>query len=178
MEEIYIFDIDGCVLPPIFSNFIGKHSSREKLVVDIEKNGYKIPLFPEFLTFYEKKCKNARSVIFITGRKENEFGNLTQSQLKPLEHIKSYKVIYYPEEKEHRAQEYYDWKVDQINKILKAEIEKKKFDINQNSNLKVKIYDDMVKYFPRLKKKAKLLELELELFKIKGKKSWIPLLKN
>jgi hypothetical protein len=178
MEGIYIFDLDGCVMPPIFSNFVDPHKSRHKLVNYVERNGYKITLFSSFLKFYEQYCKSAQSVVFITGRKKSEFGKLTESQLKPLIDFKPYEVIYYPEEKENRAQDYFDWKVGQINEILKHWKEDEVSYKNPNKILKAKIYDDLIEYFPRIKKIAKNLNLKLELFKIKGEKSWHPLLKS
>jgi hypothetical protein len=175
MEEIYIFDLDGCVMPPIFSNFVDRRKSRDKLVDYVEKNGYKVSLFSSFLRFYEKHCRNAKSIIFITGRKKSEFGKLTDSQLNPLTTIKSYNIIYYPEEKVNRAQEYFDWKTEEIEQILKREIENS---LNYKENFKVKIFDDLVKHFPRLKKIAKNLDLRVAFFKIKGEKSWTSLIRN
>jgi len=172
MKEIYILDIDGCVMSPIFSNFVNKNGSRKKIVEDVEKNGYKIELFTEFIAFYKKYCKNAEAVIFLTGRKESEFGKLTESQLNSLFVIMDFTVIYYPEEKENRADEYYDWKVDQIHKIIKVNINGKLLNRECKNNLNIKLYDDLIKYFPEIEKIAKELELKIHLFKIDGNESW------
>ena len=100
---------------------------------------------------------------------------LTDSQLNPLTTIKSYNIIYYPEEKVNRAQEYFDWKTEEIEQILKREIENS---LNYKENFKVKIFDDLVKHFPILKKIAKNLDLRVAFFKIKGEKSWTSLIRN
>ena len=172
MKEIYIFDIDGCVTPPIFSNFVKKNGSRKKLVEDVEKNGYKIALFPEFIYFYEKFCTNADMVIFLTGRKESEFGKLTETQLNSLNMIKRFEVIYYPEEKQNIAKEYFDWKVERIYEILNETINHDHAGRDFKTNINIKLYDDLVDYFPDIEKIAKELELKILLFKIEGNESW------
>ena len=84
-EEIYIFDIDGCIMPPIISNFNGDNDkSGEKTVNEIINNGSKIKLYNEFVKYYKNNCRKAESVVFITGRKKREFGELTKNHLKPL----------------------------------------------------------------------------------------------
>ena len=51
-EEIYIFDIDGCIMPPIISNFNDDDKSREKTVNEIVNNRSKIKLYTEFVKYY------------------------------------------------------------------------------------------------------------------------------
>ena len=176
MREIYIFDIDGCVIPPIFSNFIDENAPRERVVKFVEENGYKFELFPAFITFYKKNCKAAESVIFLTGRKKSEFGKLTESQLSSLTEIKSFRIIYYPEEKQNIAREYFKWKPKQIQKILKGIIGDHHFNKESRELLAIKVFDDLTKYYPKVEKIAKKLKLDIQLFKIEGKESWVSLL--
>ena len=102
-EDIYIFDIDGCIMPAIISNSEDNNHSREKTVKDSINNGQKIKLYPDFINYYKKNCERAKSIFFITGRKKSEFGSLTEVQLKPLNKIQRYQIIYYPEGKGHPA---------------------------------------------------------------------------
>ena len=67
MRDVYIFDIDGCIMPPIFSNFNSK-ATRDNIVKEAIKNGNGVKLYSDFVKFYEKNCVQAESVYFITGR--------------------------------------------------------------------------------------------------------------
>ena len=51
MNEVYIFDIDGCIMPPIISNFDENGEPREKLVNEAKNIGRKIKLFSNFIYF-------------------------------------------------------------------------------------------------------------------------------
>ena len=164
-------------MPPIFSNFVNENDPREKIVKYVEENGYKFELFPEFIVFYENKCKAAESVIFLTGRKKSEFSKLTDSQLSLLKGIKSFKVIYYPEEKQNIAKEYFDWKPKQIHRIIKESFKNHQFDNDYRKSLCIKVFDDLTEYYPKVENIAKELDLAIELFTIEGRESWASLLK-
>ncbi len=69
MREVYIFDIDGCVMSPIFSDFTNDET-REKIVGDAVHNGNGLKLFPDFVKYYKKYCIQGESIFFITGRKK------------------------------------------------------------------------------------------------------------
>lgn len=176
MKDIYIFDIDGCVMPPIFSNFVNKNDPRERIVKFVEENGHKFELYPEFIAFYEKNCRAVELVIFLTGRKKSEFGKLTESQLSLVNGIKNFKIIYFPEGKTNKEKEYYDWKVEQIHKIIKERINNNLFKKNYKKALSIKIFDDLINYFPQIENIAGELQLEIELYKIEGRESWLSLL--
>lgn len=81
-KEIYIFDIDGCIMPPIISNFGENAEIREKTINEAIRNGHKVKLFPDFINYYKKSCKQAELMVFITGRKHSEIGKLTENLFK------------------------------------------------------------------------------------------------
>jgi len=170
-EEIYIFDIDGCIMPPIISNFNDDdNKSREKTVNEIVDNGSKIKLYTDFVEYYIKNCRKADSVVFITGRKKSEFGKLTESQLKPLNNIKRYRIIYYPERKTHEPSEYFEWKVKKIQEIIN--MNGKNQDIDYNKRIFFKIFDDMGEYFLMLKEFSEKFRLKVKLFLINEGEGW------
>ena len=169
-EEIYIFDIDGCIMPPIISNFDDNNNSREETVKESVSNGQKMELFPEFIKFYQNHCERAKLVIFITGRKKSEFGDLTEFHLKPFDGLKRYKIIYYPEGKPHNSDEYFEWKIKEIQKILNIN-EKNQFN-EYNNSVSFKIFDDMDDYFPKIKDLSKKFGINIQLYLIKGENSW------
>jgi len=117
-EYMYIFDIDGCIMPAIISNSDDNNHTRKKIVKESINKGQKIKLYPDFINYYKKHCERAKLVVFITGRKKSEFGSLTEVQLKPLNKIQRYQIIYYPEGKGHKLDEYFEWKVKKIEEIL------------------------------------------------------------
>ena len=169
-EEIYIFDIDGCIMPPIISNFDDDDKSREKTVNEILKNGSKIKLYTDFIKYYKKNCIKAESVVFITGRKKSEFGKLTESHLKPLNKIKRYQIIYYPERKPLESDVYFEWKVKKIQEIIN--MNGKNQDIDYNKRIFFKIFDDMDEYFLMLKKFSEKFRLKAKLFLINEGEGW------
>ncbi len=175
-EEIYIFDIDDCIMPAIISNSEDNNHSREQTVKESISNGHKIKLYPDFINYYKQHCERAKLVFFITGRKKSEFGSLTEFQLKPLDRIKRYQIIYYPEGKGHQTDEYFEWKIKKIEEILENNA---KYQLNKSNNdkndLSVKIFDDMNDYFSKVEDLAKKFEIKIKFHLIKGEKSWIKL---
>jgi hypothetical protein len=137
--------------------------TRKTVVREANHNGNGIKLFPDFIRYYEKYCVNAESIYFITGRKESEFGELTENQLQPLTKLKKFEIIFYPESKRHEIQEYFNWKVKEIKGIIEKPPKK---------SLVFHIFDDMDDYFPRLMKLKEKWNIQLNLTLIENEKSW------
>jgi len=175
MKDVYIFDIDGCVMHPIFSNFTNDET-REKIVGDAVHNGNSIKLFPDFVKYYNEYCVQAESIYFITGRKESEFGKLTNIHLRPLADIKPFKVIYYPEAKPHKIRKYFKWKAKRIKAIIKNTNYKKDFNIPTKENFTFNIFDDMNEYFSKIRKFGDKRNIQIHLTMIKRENSWNKLL--
>jgi len=171
MREVYIFDIDGCIMPPIFSNF-NSNESRKDIVKEVIKNGNNVNLYPAFIKFYEKHCIQAESVFFITGRKNSEFGKLTENQLHPLAKTKPFQVIYYPEGKPHEIQEYFAWKVKKIKEIIKDAIKSNSFSENSKENVKFNTFDDMNDYFPKIRDFEDKYSVQIHLTLIDNQNNW------
>ncbi len=169
-REIYIFDIDGCIMPPIVSNFDDNDNSREDFVNEIVDNGSKIKLYTDFIKYYKKNCRKAESVVFITGRKKSEFGKLTTSQLKPLDHIRIYQIIYYPEGKQHKSNEYFEWKIKNIQELINTNGKNQYKDYSKK--LFFKIFDDMDEYFPKIKQLSEIFGVKVKFYSINGENSW------
>ncbi|MHA1294694.1 MAG: hypothetical protein ACTSQJ_18815 [Promethearchaeota archaeon] len=172
MKEIYIIDIDGSIMPALFSNIDENRESRDKIIKKILEKGNGIFLFPEFIEFYEKCCKHAEAVIFITGRQESEFGELTELQLKPLKNIKDFQIIYYPEQKTYKANEYFNWKIKKIQEIFNGKIIKDNNLRIVNNDTIFRIFDDMDDYFPKLKEIVDKLNLNAVLISISDSNTW------
>lgn len=176
MREIYIFDIDGCVMPPIFTNF-NNNESRKKIIEDVIQNGNDLKLFPSFIEFYKRQCLLAESIYFITGRKSSEFGKLTESQLQILKAVKDFHVIYYPERKEHKIRIYFAWKVKEIRNIIKKSIKNYNLRRKIEEEVKFYIFDDMNEYFPKIKKIGNKWNIKIQLTMIESENDWNHLLK-
>jgi len=169
-EDIYIFDIDGCVMPPIISDFNDNHTSRKETIKEVINNGHTIKLYPDFIKYYKRNCKRSESVIFITGRKKSEFGKLTESQLKPLNKIKRYQIIFYPERNPHESDVYFEWKIKKVQELIDNN---GKNQIKDYSKLhSFKIFDDMDDYFPKIKELSEIFGVRIKLYLINGKNSW------
>ena len=172
MKEIFIFDMDGCVLPSMFPNIHDNGRSREELIKKVLENGDRTRLFPEFIDFYETHCKTAKSIYFMTGRQKSDLGELTATQLSPLKAIKPFQIIFYPESKSHAEKEYFDWKVARMGEIFKKYINADLGDANSKTNYSFKIFDDMPDYFPRVKEMARNQGLNITLRATKGPGDW------
>ena len=176
MKEVYIFDIDGCVMPPIFSDF-KIYESRENTIKKIVDNTNNIKLFPDFIRFYDKYCKNAEMIFFITGRKGSEFGKLTENQLESLSNIRNFQIIYYPEKKSHKIRKYFSWKVKKIREIIKNAANSKTFKDDDEKIIKFNIFDDMDGYFSIIEDYATHYGVQAHLSLIENDKSWNYLLR-
>ncbi len=175
MREVYIFDIDGCVMSPIFPD-TNNEETRESIVGVSVHNGNGIKLFPNFVKYYEKYCVQAESIFFITGRKKSEFGRLTDNHLRPLVDIKPFKVIYYPEAKPHKIRKYFNWKAKRIKAIIKSTNNKKYFNISTKENFRFNIFDDMNEYFSKIRKLRDKRDIQIHLTMIENENSWNQLL--
>ena len=161
-------------MPAIISNSDENNHSREETVKESISNSHKIKLYPDFINYYKKHCQRAKSVVFITGRKKSEFGSLTEVQLKPVNKIQRYQIIYYPEGKGHKPDEYFEWKVKKIEEILDSNTKDQSNKSNNDKNdVFVKLFDDMNDYFSEVKDLAKKVEIKIKFHLIKGEKSWI-----
>ena len=171
MRDVYIFDIDGCIMPPIFSNFNGDES-RKNIVKKAITNGNNIALFPGFIKFYEKYCNNAESIFFITGRKSSEFGELTENQLKSLSDGNKFHIIYYPEKKPHKIKKYFSWKVKKIKEIIRSTVKTKNLRYSSDKSIKFKIFDDMNDYFTKIIDFIETIGVQIQLSLIDNENSW------
>jgi len=118
MADIYIFDIDGCIMPNLFQNFTEESDNTDTLNNDIKKELARLRMFPEFIEFYRRNCIKSLAVFFITGRKRKEYGKVTEKQLSPLRKFKPYSLKYYPDDKSHIKQDYFLWKFEMITTII------------------------------------------------------------
>ena len=171
MREVYIFDIDGCVMSPIFPE-TNNEKTREKIVGDAVHNGNGIKLFPDFVKYYKKHCVQAESIFFITGRKKREFGRLTKNHLCPLVDIKPFRVIYYPEAKPQKIRKYLSWKAKKIKAIIKSTNNKKNFNISKKENFKFNIFDDKNNYFSKISKIRNKQDIQIHLTLIESENNW------
>lgn len=171
MREVYIFDIDGCIMSPIFSNF-NSNQSRKKIVNNVIKNGNNVNLYPGFIKYCEMYCIQAESVFFITGRKESEFGKLTENQLQSLATTKTFQIKYYPEGKSHKILKYFTWKVKKINEVIKNTIKNKRLNEGSKENVKFNIFDDMNDYFLKIRKLEDKWHIQINLTLIENENSW------
>ncbi len=171
MREIYIFDIDGCVMPPIFSNF-NSNESRKIIVKEVLKNGNKVNSYPAFIKFFEKYCIQAELVFFITGRKKSEFGTLTENQLQSLANIKPFQTIYYPEGKSHKIKKYFTWKAKKIKDIIKNTIKNKRFNESSKEKINFNIFDDRNEFFPEIREFKDKYCVNIRLTLIDKENSW------
>ena len=171
MREVYIFDIDGCIMTPIFPES-NNEETREKIVGDAVHNGNGLKLFPDFVKYYKKHCVQAKSIFFITGRKKSEFGKLTEKHLRPLVDIKPFEVIYYPEAKPHKIRKYFNWKAKTIKAIIKSKTFKKRFNVTMKENFIINIFDDMNNYFSKISKIRNKQDIQIHLTLIESENNW------
>jgi hypothetical protein len=153
-SNVFIFDIDGCIMPNVFS--LKEKTSVHALSL--------LSLYPEFVEFYKQCCPGSVAIYFLTGRKQGEHGEITEEQLKPLRSDEEYTIMYYPEAKSHDPDEYFQWKADSIKAIM-----------NQWGSRKVRfnVYDDLEELFPVLNREVspKLKDYRAQL--IQSRADWI-----
>ena len=164
MSDIFIFDIDGCIMPNVFP--IIKDAKNENKTINQEnvKEVSKLSLFPEFIEFYKRNCRDSLAVYFLTGRKQNYYGKITESQLKPLKIYKNYIIKHFPDKKSHDLKEYFHWKTKTIKNIM-----------NQWSQDSVRfhIYDDLEELFPLIIKEISAIVRNYDCKLIQEQGDWI-----
>ncbi|MFX0137238.1 MAG: hypothetical protein ACFFDN_26610 [Candidatus Hodarchaeota archaeon] len=164
-DTIFIFDIDGCIMPNLFANFgWAGDQDREQVIQEVNKNGMHISLFPAFIKFFKIKCKNAQHNYFVTGRQRNEFEQLTLKQLEPI-YASNYpfSVIWYPSNKQHTVKKYFTWKVYAIKAIIQHRVKE---------NVQFMIYDDLPDYFKKIHKLEKKYKIPITVQCVKNNADW------
>ncbi len=172
LKEIYIFDIDGCVLSQVFPNIYDNNTASEEFIKEALKKSEDIILFEEFVKFYQENCITAYQVFFITGRQKCYFGEVTEKQLSSLKNMRNFEIIYYPEDKSHTIENYFIWKVERVEEIFKKYSIAFKNNGDSRNELIFKIFDDMTEYFNDINKLAQNLELKIFLKPIKNPEDW------
>ena len=143
-EIIYIFDIDGCILPSVFPNL------NEKASIEEMRKGIKaISIYQSFIKYYELISKNSgKERFFITGRKAKDFKNETINQLKPLE-ITENQIIFYPNRYSYSKIRYFTFKIYNILRIA----------LNNKRYSEIIVFDDICAYFNKLSRKAEIMNI-------------------
>jgi hypothetical protein len=167
-DDIFLLDIDGCIIKAVFPNFMeAKGISKELIIKNVLAKSKNIILYPFFYKFYEKWIKRSRAVYFITGRKESEFGDLTKNQLQPINKIKESQILFYPEENSYSTynnQElYFSWKIRTLISIISK--------YKKENNI-FWVFDDLSDHFEILKKILKDNDIKCRFFHIKDKQNW------
>lgn len=164
MGDIFIFDIDGCIMPDIFPLINETKKNNEHINQEIVSKASDISLFPEFIEFYKRNCAKSLAVYFITGRKQKYYGKITESQLKPLKIYKDYIINHFPDNKQHILNEYFHWKAKTIKEI-----------INQwsHDSIRFHIYDDLEDLFPIISKEISLGIRDFSCKLIQEQNDWI-----
>ena len=173
MKEVYIFDIDGCILPQVFPTITENSTTNESVIKESLERSKKVSLYDSFVSFYEKSCKNAYYVVFITGRQKSHFSKITERQLSPLKKSRTYDIIYYPEDKEHVKEDYFNWKLEKIKEVFDEYKINGNLDSNSRNDVIFKIFDDRSGYFLKVKKTSKSQGLNIVLKAIRGSKDWM-----
>lgn len=164
MGDIFIFDIDGCIMPNIFSTVDKTKMDDETIIQSRIDRFTDISLFPEFVEFYRKNCTVSLAVYFITGRKRKDYGKITEFQLTPLKIHKDYKIKHFPDKKPHILKVYFHWKA----KIIKSIMEKWFKD-----SIRFYIYDDLEDLFPIIFKEIPAVNNDYKCKLIQGQEDWI-----
>ena len=60
MGDVFIFDIDGCIMPNVFPLITESKKDDENINQEIVKRASDVSLFPEFIEFYKKNCNTIR----------------------------------------------------------------------------------------------------------------------
>ena len=143
-EIIYIFDIDGCILPSIFPNL-----SKKVSIEEIRNKIKAISIYKSFIEYYGLISKGpGKEKFFITGRKAKDFRNETIDQLKPLK-IKENQIIFYPNIYSHSKIRYFTFKIYNILRIA----------FNNKRYSEIIVFDDICDYFNKLSRKADIMNI-------------------
>jgi len=163
MGNIFIFDIDGCIMPNIFPFVKDIKIENEINNQEIIKKASNLSLFPEFIEFYKRNCRDSLAVYFLTGRKQKYYGKTTEKQLKPIRIYKNYIIKHYPDKKTYTLTEYFQWKVDNIKEII---IKWLSYDV------KFHIFDDLEDLFPILFREIPHIATEYNCKLIQEQSDW------
>lgn len=154
-ERIFIIDIDGCIIENIYPNFDEKRISLE----EVKNRLLQKDLYQEFWDFlYYVINPDLDGICFITGRKKSELGSITEIQLNKIKNMQiKYCIIFYPEKLEITSENYFNFKIDNCNHIIK-----------NNWSKNIFIIDDKDDYFKNIEYRCNVKGC----FKIKNKHSW------
>ena len=167
MKKIHIFDIDGTILPSLFPNIQKSDKSMDQIINDVLERSSEVDIYPEFINYYSLYCTNSTENVFLTGRQEKPFGNLTHSQLSPLKELSPFQVIFYPEENIYSLKQYFSWKLQEIQSLFL-----KYHALDHYEQVKFIVYDDMTAHFNNLKKLSDNLRINLTLRSIRNSNDW------
>lgn len=170
-NEVFIFDIDGCILPNLFENYgWAKDQSREEVIREVNHHGRTAKLFPNFVKYFGEHCKNALKIYFITGRQEEEFKKLTLQNLEELLQFEyDFTIVWYPPNKKHTTKTYFRWKIATIKTIMKGYQNASK---KRGLDVKFIIFDDLSDYFTKLLKFRKKRDIDGVMIEIKTNEQW------
>ena len=152
-KKIFIFDIDGTILPDVIKDNPNWDLSDNNLSIKkIVEESSRTELFPGFVDYFKSRCRHAEKVYFVTGRVKEYFLGLTVFQLIPIHKIgKNIEMIFYPLNQSFEEKVYLGWKL----KIIKSIIKKHKNSIFY-------IYDDRCGYYDKIKKRENIILFNVE----------------
>lgn len=163
-KKVWFFiDIDGCILPNMFNNaFYSNDEEKVISIISAYNNAKGIELYPEFIEFYKRIVDNEdydiEEITFVTGRQENVFGWITDTQLKPLEKIRWFYIHYFYNFGKHTWKVYKHFKIHTILNSLQ---------FSEFRGL-IKIYDDLdlsIEF-------QESLDKDFEFYLIENKEDW------
>jgi hypothetical protein len=158
---VNIYDIDGCIMPSLFTNF------QKADPMEINREGYSIYLYENFLKYYNETEPITLFNVFITGRKEYEYRELTDFQLHRLTRSDSFtKVAFYPQYLEHKKKKYYNFKTTKIAQRIQQISSHHKYAI-------FRVFDDDTNYYEKLFEiLANAERFNVILYEIKSNEDW------
>ena len=164
MGNIFIFDIDGCIMPDIFPNIKEVKNDNKAINHEIKKKSSSISLFPEFIEFYKSNCLESLAVYFLTGRKQKYYGKITETQLKPIKIFKDYIIKYFPDNRALILEEYLQWKAKNIKDIMNQWFQ---------DSVRFHIYDDLNDLFLRISREISPILREYNFKLIRKQADWV-----
>ncbi len=153
MNRVFIFDIDGTILPEprIIKDGSWRSLGAEESVRLITEEGLNIEILPGFLEYFKTRCRHASKIYIVTGRKRSTFFGLTFMQLLPLFNLsKQIDVIFYPDKLDYKEKVYLKWKTKIIKNLIR-----------RNPASFFYVYDDTSEYFQKFKKMSNVYLYEI-----------------
>lgn len=171
-NSIFLIDIDGCILPNLFTNYgWAKKQDQDIVIKEVNEKGKDVRLFPNFIEYYRVICKDAQKIYFITGRQEAPFRNLTLINLKALWDLQyDFTIIWYPPDRKHTSKKYFKWKTNTIKTLIKGYT---KTSAKYGLKNSFYIYDDLSKYFPKIIKYTNRHKIKCLCLKKDCNEDWI-----